>query len=185
MPTLRIFWVVAPLILILDQLTKWALMEMFLRPEGQQVRGLFSWILFPPDRLGPDRIEIFPFFNIVMVWNEGVSFGLFGDGHSEWQPYFLSALALIICCILFFWLLNKPKPTLAIALSVIIGGALGNVLDRLRFGAVADFFDFHVAGWHYPAFNIADSAIVLGVAYLAIDAVFFDKSNQNHIEQPK
>lgn len=65
-----------------------------------------------------------------------------------------------------------------IAFSAIIGGAIGNVIDRFRFGAVADFFDFHIAGWHYPAFNIADSAIVLGVAYLLIDILFLDHSNK-------
>ena len=170
-------------VLIFDQLTKWGVTELVLSPKDGI--SFVNWMSSPPERLGPVRVEIFPFFNFSMVWNEGISFGLFSNSEMDLQPYILSGLSLIICVALFIWLLKSEKVSLVIALSMIIGGALSNVMDRIRFGAVADFFDFHLYGWHYPAFNIADSAIVLGVAYLVIDAVFLNSSSrqENHFHE--
>lgn len=115
-------------------------------------------------------VEVTPFFNLVMVWNRGVSFGMFQSG--EAGRWLLSALALAIVAGLFLWLRRVDAWWLAAGLGGIIGGALGNVFDRLWYdeGAVADFFDFHVAGWHWPAFNVADAAIVVGVGLILLDA---------------
>ena len=116
-------------------------------------------------------IEVLPFFNLVMVWNFGVSFGMFADPAGN-MKYFLIALSLLISGGLNFWLQKGVKRSEALAIGLIVGGALGNVIDRVRFGAVADFFDFHAYGWHYPAFNIADSCIFLGVATLLLDGAW-------------
>ncbi len=114
------------------------------------------------------EIAVTPFFNLVMVWNYGISFGLFAEYN---QALILSMLSLLICGILAVWLSRAESKLVAAALGAVIGGALGNVADRLRFGAVADFFDFHVAGYHWPAFNIADSAIFIGVVLLCADSM--------------
>lgn len=120
---------------------------------------------------GRPPIEVTSFFNLVMVWNYGVSFGMLAKPGSD-MVYFLIAIALLISGGLLIWLRNVAKRSEAIAIGLIVGGALGNVVDRVRFGAVADFFDFHVSGWHYPAFNIADSAIFIGVLLLLFDGVW-------------
>ncbi len=112
--------------------------------------------------------EIAPFFNIVLVWNRGVSFGMFGSA----GPLVLAALAGAVALALVVWMLRSPRRFEALALGAVAGGAAGNILDRLTRGAVVDFLDFHVAGWHWYAFNLADSAIAVGVAMLLFDAVF-------------
>ena len=119
--------------------------------------------------------EVLPFFNLVMVWNHGVSFGMFA-GHGMSQPMILIVITSLIVCVLFFWLLKEQQRIPANALALVIGGAIGNIIDRIRFGAVADFFDFHYMGWHYPAFNIADAAIFIGVVILMIHSIFLTKS---------
>lgn len=116
-------------------------------------------------------IEILPVFNLVTVWNYGISFGMFNSGSAEASIVFV-VLALAIVAALLFWLRSATSPLVSIALGLVIGGAIGNVVDRLRFGAVFDFLDFHVGGWHWPAFNVADSAITVGVVLLCIDALF-------------
>ena len=120
---------------------------------------------------GRRAIEVLPFFNLVTVWNYGISFGLFNDGSAGASVIFV-VLALAIVVALLLWLRSAGHPLVATALGLVIGGAIGNVVDRLRFGAVFDFLDFHVAGWHWPAFNVADSAISIGVVLLCIDALF-------------
>jgi signal peptidase II len=136
---------------LLDRVSKWVLLD-----------------LWPPPAGG---LRLTPFFNLVMAWNRGVSFGLF-DADWPGLPWLLSALALAIVAGLVLWLRKAEGPWLAAALGLIIGGALSNVVDRLVFGAVADFFDFHLAGYHWPAFNMADTAIVVGVGILLFDALF-------------
>ena len=163
-------------ILILDQLTKWLVLEYAIRPNingAGEPLGLFAWF-GETARLPFTSIEITPFFNLVMVWNQGISFGLF---QSE-TPYILIGLALAISALFAFWLSKATGWVQAIALGLVIGGALGNVIDRFRFGAVADFFDFHAFGWHYPAFNIADSCIVIGIALLLYDGLFLEPKRQ-------
>lgn len=120
---------------------------------------------------GRRLIEVLPFFNLVTVWNYGVSFGMFNNGSSA-QALIFVALSLAIVAALVVWLRSVTQPWLGVALGLVIGGALGNVIDRLVYGAVFDFLDVHAFGWHWPAFNVADSAISVGVALLLIDALF-------------
>lgn len=160
-------------IMILDQLTKWLILEHALKGRSgltDSPQDLLSWIAAAPQRLGPASIEILPFFNLTMVWNHGVSFGMFQSD----TPYFLIGLALLISGVFAVWLARATGWAQALALGAVIGGAMGNVIDRLRFGAVADFFDFHVAGWHYPAFNVADAGITVGIAILIADSVWLE-----------
>ena len=125
---------------------------------------------------GSRAIEVLPFFNLVTVWNYGISFGLFNTGSAGGSVIFVG-LALAIVVALLIWLRSVTAPLIAVALGLVIGGAIGNVIDRLRFGAVFDFLDFHVAGWHWPAFNVADSAICVGVFLLCIDALFLTQAS--------
>lgn len=150
--------------------------------------GLVMTVILAADQLsktlilnaleGRERIiEIFPFFNIVLVWNRGISFGLFTQ-HDKLGPFLLVGLSLAIMALLLVWLRKTAHKPLMIALAAALAGAAGNVIDRLRFGAVVDFLDLHALGWHYPAFNIADSAIVLGIAFIVLDGLFFEPKRQ-------
>lgn len=159
--SLRLGWGVAVVVAALDQLSKWWIVEKVMRPEGVVGTPFYS----------PTRIEVLPFFDLVMAWNRGVSFGL-GNNAGEWNALILSALALVICVALSVWLVKAETIPMRVALGGIIGGALGNVVDRARFGAVADFLDVHVAGYHWPAFNLADSAITVGAVFLVVDSLF-------------
>ena len=116
-------------------------------------------------------IEVTSFFNLVMVWNTGVSFGMFGgDGNgTHWSLILLPGLVALGLGI---WMMRSRLWIEVLALAFVVAGALGNVIDRVNRGAVADFFDFHAAGWHFWAFNVADCAISIGVAILLYDAVF-------------
>ena len=147
----------AALTIILDQLTKW-------------------WIL--TDVMNPPRvIEVLPFANIVLVWNRGVSFGMFNTA-SDHGPLILAGLAIAISIVLLIWLLRGPERTVGLGIGLILGGAIGNVIDRFIHGAVVDFVDLHVAGAHWPAFNVADSAITVGAVLLILDSLFHrDKSS--------
>lgn len=134
---------------------------------GDQMTKL--WIVH--DVMAPPKvIEVTSFFNIVMVWNRGASFGLFGTESPSTQ-YMLVGVAAVICLVLLLWLRKAKTAWLAVGLGAVIGGAIGNVIDRLRYGAVADFLDFHAAGYHWPAFNVADMAITVGVAMLLLDGL--------------
>ena len=112
--------------------------------------------------------EITPFFNLVMAWNRGISFGML-NREMPWQNFVLAALAFAVVVVLLVWLWRTRQPWPATGIGLVAGGALGNAIDRIRFGAVADFFDFHLFGYHWPAFNVADSAIVVGVGLLLLD----------------
>lgn len=118
----------------------------------------------------PHVIEVTSFFSIVLVWNRGASFG-FLNTHAPWTRYLLVAVAFAICAALLVWLRKARGRWLATGLGLVIGGALGNVVDRISHGAVVDFLDFHVAGYHWPAFNVADSAISVGVVMLVLDGL--------------
>lgn len=122
-----------------------------------------------------DPVRITSFFNLVMVWNPGISFGMLGDlsigGETVSAPMLLSLTAGLLCLILFLWMRYTHSRLVAAGLGMVIGGAIGNIIDRIRFGAVADFFDFHINGHHWPAFNIADSAIFIGVVLLVWDSI--------------
>lgn len=144
----------AALAIVLDQITKLAVLA----------------------KLAPyqDVIAVTGFFNLVHVHNTGAAFSLFAD-QGGWQKLFFLSVALIASAVI-FWLLRKPggRVVYYAALALILGGALGNVIDRLAYGHVIDFLDFHAAGWHWPAFNIADSAITLGAALLIWDGFRHD-----------
>ena len=138
----------AGLIIAADQFTKWLVMFEIMNP--------------------PRVIPVVPQLNIVMAWNTGVSFSMLrGTG-----PWLLSALALTVSLGLLIWLGRLTHRLPGYAVGFIIGGAIGNVIDRLRFGAVFDFIDFYVGDWHWPAFNLADSAIFVGVVLLLFDSLF-------------
>ncbi len=139
---------VAAVVAVLDQASKW-------------------WILLSV--MNPPRlIEVTSFFNLVLGWNTGVSFGILTQS-SAWV---LTAVALAVVAGLVIWLRKAETPLVALAIGLIIGGALGNVFDRVYHGAVVDFLDFHLAGYHWPAFNVADSGITVGAVILVADSLF-------------
>ncbi len=124
-----------------------------------------------------EHYVVTPFFNLVLVFNPGASFSFLADA-GGWQKWFFVVLALGIS----LWLLSllrhhAQERLLPAALSLILGGAIGNVIDRLRFDAVVDFLDFHLAGYHWPAFNVADSAITVGVALMLWHQFRFGKES--------
>lgn len=120
-----------------------------------------------------DYIEVFSFFNLVQVWNHGVSFGMLNSLESG--KFIFSAVVAMIIIVMLIWLYRNQKPYLTWALGFIIGGALGNLADRIQNGAVADFLDFHLASYHWPAFNLADSFVFIGVAMLLIEDLILQK----------
>lgn len=118
-----------------------------------------------------ERIEILPFFNLFYIHNLGAAFG-FLDDQPGWQRWFFSIITTVVSLGILFWL-TKVKPTqklLIIALVFVLGGALGNLFDRVMYGYVIDFIDWHAAGYHWPAFNIADMAISFGAFLLILDS---------------
>nr|WP_240953402.1 signal peptidase II [Sneathiella chinensis] len=120
----------------------------------------------------PYGIKVTSFFNLVMVWNSGVSFGMFAGG--ETTRWLLIGLSLAISLVLVVWLARAHQKILGYGLGLILGGALGNVADRLHWGRVADFFDFDLIFMRWPAFNIADVAIVCGVILMLIENLFLE-----------
>ncbi len=118
-----------------------------------------------------EPLAVTSFFNLVLVWNRGVSFGML-TGAGQAAPWLLVALALAIAGFLAVWLWRERRPLPQTALWLVLAGAVGNIIDRLRFGAVVDFLDFHLQGYHWPAFNVADSAIVIGAGLLLLDSLF-------------
>tara|TARA_B100001996_G_C18590379_1_gene565857 strand:+ start:242 stop:724 length:483 start_codon:yes stop_codon:yes gene_type:complete len=146
--------IISFVILAFDQLSKWWIVFYIMQP--------------------PQVIEIAPFFNLVMGWNYGISFGLL-NSMPEISVWILPFLVFLITSGLIIWLYFIDQNSQAIGLGFIIGGAIGNLIDRLHFGAVVDFLDFHAWGFHWPAFNIADSAITIGAIMLVLDSLFESK----------
>ena len=147
---LRTGLIAAVLVLLADQASKWAIMSAI-------------------DLPGRSQIVLAPVLNLTMVWNRGVTFGLL-TGFGAWGHLLLAGLAICVVAALAVWLRRAETRLAAIALGAIGGGAIGNVIDRLRFGAVVDFIDAHLGDWHWYVFNLADAAIVCGVAALVIDS---------------
>ncbi len=116
-------------------------------------------------------IAVLPFFNLTLLHNTGAAFSFLANA-GGWQRWFFTILAICVSFVLVLWLarLKSNQYGLASALALILGGALGNVIDRLNYGYVIDFLDFFYKNWHWPAFNIADSAITIGAAILIVDA---------------
>ena len=146
----RFGFLFASLVLLADQLTKWWMLVEVMKP--------------------PRVMALAPFLNIVLVMNPGVSFGMFGSA-PQWVGWALVVFALAIAAALSIWLRGVTERLLAAGLGLVVGGAVGNVVDRVRFGAVVDFLDLHWGDFHWPAFNVADSAITVGVVLLVLDTL--------------
>ncbi|MBT3071340.1 signal peptidase II [Rhodomicrobium sp. Az07] len=116
------------------------------------------------------KVTVAPFFDIVLVWNRGVSYGLFKQDSAAGQ-WLLIGFALAAALVLFLWLAHMQTRLSAAAVGLVIGGALGNAIDRMQYGAVADFFSFHVGSFYWYVFNLADVAIVAGVGALLYDSL--------------
>jgi signal peptidase II len=139
----------AAAIVVLDQITKWA------------VLGFFA-------NRAP-REEITGFFNLVLAYNKGAAFSMLASAPG-WQTPLLIAFALVAAVVVTVLILrNREKRLLCLGLALILGGAVGNLIDRLRYGHVVDFLDFHALGWHWPAFNVADSGITVGAVLLILE----------------
>lgn len=148
---MRIPLILIPSVFILDQLTKhWIL----------TIHGMEPGLISAP----------LPLFNLVLVWNRGISFGMLNT-HPEWMPWILLGMTSLLTLALCIWLKRTTRRYTQFGLAFVIGGALGNIVDRIRFGAVVDFLDFHWGTLHWPAFNIADSAIFVGVVFLLWDSI--------------
>ncbi|XAO71236.1 MAG: signal peptidase II [Acetobacteraceae bacterium] len=132
------------------------------------------WILYIyhlPEKIS---VPILSWFNLTMVWNRAVTFGMFG-GLGKWAPWIFSSLALLTAAVLIYVMMTIPRRLVAIAAGMIAGGAIGNVMDRLRLGAVVDFIHLHAGGWNWFVFNIADMAIDVGVALWILDRLILDR----------
>ena len=143
---------VAAVVTVFDQASKFALLQHFEAAGCDRRREIMT-----------------PFLDLVLTCNPGVSFGLFN--RTGVNSLIFSGVAFVIVVVLAVWLARVRASFLAVAIGLIIGGAIGNVIDRLRFGAVIDFLYFHAGAWYWPAFNLADSAICLGVAALLFDGM--------------
>lgn len=148
--------IIAPMWFAADQGTKWL---------------VIGHLIDYPERAFP----VTPFFNLVLGWNRGVSFGMLSG--LALPPWSLALLALAISAILLIWLCRTLSWLVSCGLGLLVGGALSNALDRLRYGAVTDFLDFHLAGWHWPAFNLADAGIVCGALALMLDVLMTGKAS--------
>lgn len=155
LPWLRWFAVAATVVL-LDQVTKLYIMLEFSLGESRTING---------------------FFNLVRAHNEGAAFSFLSDA-GGWQRWLFTLVSIVVSVIIAVWLTRLPRQRVleALALSLILGGALGNLYDRMTLGYVVDFLDFHWAGWHFAAFNVADMGISVGAGLIIIDALFFQQS---------
>lgn len=127
-------------------------------------------------------VELFPFMNLTLMQNHGAAFSFLADA-GGWQRWFFVVLTVVITVFLLRWLRGLPAEQrgLAVAIALVIGGAVGNLIDRVQYGYVIDFLDFHAMGWHWPAFNVADSAITVGALILMKDALFGNDSTHNAV----
>ena len=132
---------------------------------------IIEYLMIPP-RI----IYINEYFNLVLTWNNGISFGLFNND-SKFNALIISVIGIGIVLFLIGLLSRAETKKLRIGLGLIIGGAIGNIIDRGIYGAVMDFLDIHIGNYHWPAFNIADSCITIGAIILVIDSLFSQKQN--------
>lgn len=142
--------VIAAIVIVSDQLSKYYILHEFLGSNAYMPFG--------------------DYFNVVRAWNTGVSFSMLNN-YGNVGAWLLSALAVVIVVMLYHWLKREDNHLTQAALGMIIGGALGNVIDRVRYGAVFDFLDFHIGETHWPAFNLADSFICIGAAIIIAQAI--------------
>ena len=162
MPDVRLdgrnaWWLVlTAIVVIADQLTKVAVIE--------------HMTLY-------QRIPVLPILDIVRLHNTGAAFSFLADA-SGWQLWFFSGVAVVVSIVILWWLLtlpNRGRATLAMGLALVMGGAIGNVIDRTLYGYVVDFILFHYEAWSYPAFNVADSAITCGVVLILFDGIVLER----------
>jgi signal peptidase II len=132
---------------------------------------LSKWLILNQMGDVQHTIPVTSFLNFVLVWNKGITFGFLNQGGHHFTTYILIGIAALILFLLGRWLIRTDSTIVALALGAIMGGAIGNVIDRIRYGAVADFLDFYYHDYHWYAFNVADAAIVTGVALLLIDGM--------------
>lgn len=127
-------------------------------------------------------IRIMPYFNLTYVHNTGAAFSFLSEA-GGWQRWFFAGLALVISIVIGVWLarLKRHETLLAMALALVLGGAIGNLIDRLIYGYVIDFLDVYYQDWHWPAFNIADSAITLGVILMLAESFGFGRSKEPYL----
>ena len=156
---LTILWVV------IDQITK------------QWVAGSFDY---------RETLAVLPFFNITYVHNPGAAFSFLAD-QGGWQRWFFTAIAAIASIIFIVWLAktSKKQTMLSISFALILSGAVGNLIDRVLFGYVIDFIDFHWSGTHFPAFNVADSMIFIGAALMLLDSFMNPETDKDLEKAPK
>jgi signal peptidase II len=130
---------------------------------------LVKWLALAQLRPG-EPVAVTSFFNLVLVFNRGAAFSFLADAPGWQQPFFI-VVALVASAVVSWMLWRQPsRRILCLGLALILGGALGNLWDRIAYGHVVDFLDFHAFGWHWPAFNVADSAISVGAALLIADS---------------
>lgn len=148
------FLQVAGCVVFLDQLTKYLVVQ-------------YAYYL---------PLKVLSFFNLILTQNRGISFGILNVS-TPWVFWLITFLAIVIVLIILKVLWHQPVACQGLSLSLIIGGAIGNIVDRLFRGAVVDFLDFHLYNYHWPAFNIADGAIVVGVFFLMVDIYLNEKKS--------
>ena len=128
-----------------------------------------------------ERLEVTGFLNLVLAFNKGAAFS-FLAGAQGWQTLFFAAIAVVAAAVISFLIYKHEKKALfCCALALILGGALGNLYDRIVYGHVVDFLDFHALGWHWPAFNVADSAITVGAGILIVESFLQKHSNETPV----
>ena len=150
----RWFWL-AVVVLLLDQATKQlALVQLTLH----------------------EPVVLLPFLNLTLVYNKGAAFGFLSSA-SGWQNAFFIVVALVACGVILYLLRQTRDRLFAAALMLVLGGAIGNLVDRIIYGHVVDFIDVYYQTWHWPAFNVADSAITIGAILIALDAIRVGKSS--------
>jgi len=149
MPRSSRWFLLAAVVVVVDYVTKIAVLGTFAPGEG---------------------VALAPFFNLVLVFNKGAAFSFLAAAQG-WQTLFFAAIAIVAAAVISFLIVKNPEKSLfCAALALILGGALGNLYDRIAYGHVVDFLDFHAAGWHFPAFNAADSAITVGAGMLILES---------------
>ncbi|WP_420472118.1 signal peptidase II [Brevundimonas sp. FT23042] len=165
----------ALVVIVLDQLTKaWVLSGLHMLDDGGVLLDRELWGYRSVQVLGD-------IFRITFVANDGVSFGLFGDGSARW---FLSVFSVIVAGFLGWWAFRADRRLLITAIGLVMGGAIGNVIDRIRFGFVVDFLDFSGTGVFPWVFNIADSAITVGVVLLFVDSLLTERAARRAATSP-
>jgi signal peptidase II len=157
MPKVALWLGLSVLIVVLDQVTKYAIAQ----------------VLSPGD-----RVALLPFFSLVLTYNPGAAFSFLASA-AGWQRYFFIVIALVVSAVLVWMMVkNRQDGFLCFALALVLGGAIGNVIDRMTIGAVVDFILLHWRQYHWPAFNVADSSITVGAALLIWDGFVRSRGNE-------